>query len=216
MLVDIFTSVNNSVTIPETLQLDSKRIMRIRTDILRIVTAGAILLQSKNMLKRDVRSQWKTEATRVFSVIENAKSVEHAVQGIQAALESSRSMPVATKNHIKDLVTRIVSAADATTFADGTTELRDPVMRLLLTRLRGHFLSRLTANTEKEKVRSASTATESLATLGLPEFVQKVGGMVEEINRVGTLDRESHGMWYESVASMIEHENASEADGTSA
>jgi hypothetical protein len=225
MLTDIFTSLNASIPIPETLQLDTKRITRIRADVLRIVTSGAILLQCKNLLKRDVRSQWKTEATRIFSVLENAKGPEQATQGIQAALESSRSMPVATKNHIKELVTRIVSAAAAISIsppptsspspAPTTTELRDPVMRLLMTRLRGHVLGRLAANTEKEKVKSASTASESLATLGLPEFVHKVGAIVEEVGKVGACDRESHGMWYEVVAGKAEEtESASVTPAT--
>jgi hypothetical protein len=207
MLVNVFTSVDSSVAVPETLQLDSKRITRTRTEILRIVTAGAILLQSKNLLKRDVRSQWKTEASRIYTVLENTKSAEQAMHGTQAALESLRSMPVATKSHIKDLVSRIISASAAVT--DGPAELRDPVMRLLLVRLRAHFLGRLAAHTEKEKVRSASTASEGLATLGLPEFVQRVGGMVDEIARVGALDREAHGSWYEDIATRVEAEGAS-------
>ncbi len=202
MLVDVFTCLDPSIAIPETLRLDEKRILRIRSDVLRIVTAGAILLQCKNLLKRDVRSQWKTEATRVISVLENARAPEQASQGIQAALESSRSMPVATKNHIKELVSRIVAAS--TSISTGSADLRDPVMRLLMTRLRGHILGRLGANTEKEKVKSASTATESLATLGLPEFVHKVGVIVGEIGKVGALDRESHGRWYEVVAENAE------------
>jgi len=221
MLTDIFTSLDASIPIPETLQLDTKRITRIRADVLRIVTSGAILLQCKNLLKRDVRSQWKTEATRIFSVLENAKGPEQATQGIQAALESSRSMPVATKNHIRELVARIVSAAAAISIsaspasspspAPAVTELRDPVMRLLMTRLRGHILGRLAAATEKEKVKSASTASESLATLGLPEFVHKVGAIVEEVGKVGACDRESHGMWYEVVARKAEEAEASAA-----
>ncbi|KAE9377798.1 hypothetical protein N431DRAFT_434955 [Stipitochalara longipes BDJ] len=221
MMTDIFTSFDASIPIPETLQLDTKRITRIRADVLRIVTSGAILLQCKNLLKRDVRSQWKTEATRIFSVLENSKSPEQATQGIQAALESSRSMPVATKNHIKELVARIVSAAAAISISPSpiaspsstpaVTELRDPVMRLLMTRLRGHILGRLAAATEKEKVKSASTASESLATLGLPEFVQKVGAIVEEVGKVGACDRESHGMWYEVVARKAEEVEASAA-----
>jgi hypothetical protein len=209
MLVDVFTSLSSSSSnIPETMDLDKKRIMRIRADVLRIVTAGAVLLQSKNLLKRDVRSQWKVEATRVYSVLENAKSDEQAAQGIQVALESSRSMPVATKNHIKDLVSRIVASSTAISYPSTAEpgELRDPVTRLLLTRLRGHLLGRLAANTEREKVKSASTASESLATLGLPEFVQKVGGIVEEVAKVGRLDRDAHGLWYEAVAGKIEDE----------
>ncbi|RDL38104.1 uncharacterized protein BP5553_05537 [Venustampulla echinocandica] len=224
MLVDVFTSLDSSVPIPETLHMDSKRISRIRLDVLRIVTTGAILLQCKNMLKRDVRSQWKTEATRVYSVLENAKTVESASQGIQAALESSRSMPAATKSHIRELVTRIISSSSSLSISTispsansppaPTAQLRDPVMRLLLTRLRTHILNRLAANTEKEKVKSASTATESLATLGLPEFVRKVGGIVEEIGGVGQLDRQAHGTWYEEVDHKFSQEgNAATASG---
>ena len=171
------------------------------------------------MLKRDVRSQWKTEATRIFSVLENAKSVESASQGIQAALESSRSMPAATKNHIRELVSRIVgisaSISSSTPPSDSTSsgsDLRDPVMRLLMTRLKGHIHARLTARTEREKVKSASTASESLATLGLPEFVQKVGAIVEEMGKVGALDREAHGLWYELVAKNVED---AEVEGSS-
>lgn len=202
MLVDVFTSLDTTIAIPETLLLDSKRITRIRVDLLRIVTAGAILLQCKNLLKRDVRSQWKVEASRVIAVLESSKTPEQAGQGIQAALESSRSMPAATKNHIRELVSRIV--ASFASIATGTTELRDPVMRLLMTRLRGHIFARLAANTEKEKLKSASTASEDLAGKGLPEFVHKVGAIVEEVSKVGSLDRESHGVWYEVVAKKVE------------
>jgi hypothetical protein len=217
MLVNVFTSVDSSVAIPETLQLDSKRIVRIRTDILRIITTGAILLQSKNLLKRDVRSQWKAEAARVHAVLENAKAPDQAMQGIQAALESLRSMPAATKSHIRDLVSRVVTASSAVSAASSSgtaTELRDPVMRLLLSRLRAHILSRLAASTEKEKVRNASTASEGLATLGLPEFVHKVGAMVEEVARVGAVDRQAHGEWYEDVAANVEAEETASASGT--
>ncbi|KAK2625134.1 hypothetical protein QTJ16_005503 [Diplocarpon rosae] len=206
MLVDVFTTLNYSVPIPETLELDAKRISRIRSDILRIVTSGAILLQCKNMLKRDVRSQWKTEATRIFSVLESSKTPELASQGIQAALESSRSMPAVTKSHIRDLVLRIVTTSAA--ISSGTTELRDPVTRLLMTRLRGYILSRLAASTEKEKVKSASTASEKLASLGLPEFVHKVGAIVDEMAKVGALDRQSHGIWYEGIAKKVEEDSA--------
>ena len=73
-----------------------------------------------------------------------------------------------------------------------------------MTRLRAHILNRLAANTEKEKLKSASTASESLATLGLPEFVQRVGGIVEEMGKVGALDREAHGLWYETVAREVD------------
>lgn len=211
MLVDISTSVDSSVSIPETLDLDEARIIRIRRDILRIVTAGAILLQSKNLLKRDVRSQWKTEATRIYAVLENSRSADQACQGISAALESSRSMPPATKAHLKDLVSRVISASEAISTSATASDPRDPVMRLLLTRLKGHFMGRLSAASEREKSKSASSASESLATLGLPEFVQRVGALVEELGRVGALDRESHGLWYEVISGKVDAESIAAA-----
>jgi len=205
MLVDIFTSFSLSEEIPETLRLDQKRINRTRSEILNIVACGAILIQCKNLLKRDVRSQWKTEASRLLSVLEGAKTVEVARDGIQAALESSRSMPSATKAHIRDLVRRIVE----NTFETASTgqAVTEPVMKLLLTRLRGHISSRLSAITASEKVRATSTATESLATQGLPEFVSSIGKIVDELGRVGVIDREAHAVWYELIAKKIEAED---------
>lgn len=212
MLLDVFTDINSNVEIPETLRLDRKRVDGIRSRIRYIVTTGAILLQSKNHLKRDSRSQWRGEASRILSVLENATSPTDAREGIQVALESSRSMPSATKVHIRSMIKRIVenSYENAAAAVKGTEEsaqmvtITEPVMRLLLVRLRGHILSRLSAITASEKVRATSTASERLATLGLPEFVSSVGALVEELGRVGVVDRESHALWYEVVAKNVE------------
>lgn len=204
MLADLFmeASALNEDDVPETLRLDTKRISKTRLETLHIVTAGAILLQTKNMLKRDVRSQWKTEATRIFSVLEGSKTVEQAVQGICAALEASHSMPTITKSHIRDLVTRIITQSQRTSQAEAGNgaAITDPVMRLLHNRLRAHVLARLSATTATEKVRAASSASEQLAASGLPEFVGSVGRIVEEMGKVGEVDRRSHGKWYELVA----------------
>ncbi|KAF7855367.1 hypothetical protein EAF04_010110 [Stromatinia cepivora] len=192
MLVDICTSAPGS-PVPETLKLDTGRIETARKDTLRIVTTSAILLQAKNILKRDVRSQWKTEASRVYSVLENSKESEQAEQGITAALESSRSMPMATKNHIRELVKRIVAAASASSSNEG--ELREPVMRLLMTRLRGYLIHRLA----KENPRNDGNGNEGIAGLGMPEFVAKIGGIVEVMGKMGRVDKEAHGIWYEVI-----------------
>jgi hypothetical protein len=205
MVVDIFTTFGSNDDIPETLRLDHRRISRIRSEILNIVTTGAILLQSKNLLKRDVRSQWKTEASRIINVLEGAKTADAAREGIQVALESSRSMPTATKAHIRELVRRIVDNNYET--ANNGQAVTEPVMRLLLTRLRGHILGRLSAITASEKVKATSTASEGLATLGLPEFVASVGKIVDDLGKVGAVDREAHAIWYEIVAKKIEAED---------
>ncbi|TGJ85337.1 hypothetical protein E0Z10_g3416 [Xylaria hypoxylon] len=213
MLVDQFTQSSPSVdTLPEPLTLDGKRRVRLGRQTLRIVTAGAILLQCKNMLKRDVRAPWKTEAGRVFTLLESmddsAKPLDQstAVHGIMAALEAGRSMPAATKKHLEALVTRVLEAC--MNAKRNNTELGEPVMRLLLTRVRGHILTRIQAGSASEKIRATSTAGEKLAGLGLPEFVERVREMIEEISRVGSVDRDTHGVWWEGVATKVDQEES--------
>ncbi|KAF2964008.1 hypothetical protein GQX73_g9560 [Xylaria multiplex] len=213
MLIDQFTQSSPSVDdLPEPLALDEKRRVRLGRQTLRIVTAGAILLQCKNMLKRDVRAPWKTEAGRVFTLLESmddkTKPLDQStvVHGIMAALEAGRSMPAATKKHLQALVTRVLEAC--TEAKRNNAEPREPVMRLLLTRLKGHILTRVQAGSASEKIRATSTAGEKLAGLGLPEFVEKVREMIEEISRVGSVDRDTHGIWWEGVATKVDQEES--------
>ncbi|GAP83807.2 putative iq calmodulin-binding domain-containing protein domain-containing protein [Rosellinia necatrix] len=211
MLVDQFTQPSPSAdTLPEPLTLDRKRQVRLGCQTLRIITAGAILLQCKNMLKRDVRTPWKTEAGRLFALLESMDDTTKplgrstAVHGIMAALEAGRSMPAATKKHLQALVTKVLEAyADA---KDNNTDPREPVMRLLLTRVRGHMLTRLQVGSASEKIKATSTAGEKLAGLGLPEFVERVREMIDEVGRVGSVDRDTHGVWWESVSAKVDGE----------
>ncbi|QSZ31940.1 hypothetical protein DSL72_001509 [Monilinia vaccinii-corymbosi] len=198
MLVDICTSAPGS-PVPETLKLDLGRIETARKDTLRIVTTSAILIQAKNILKRDVRCPWKTEASRIYSVLENSKEPEQAEQGITAALESSRSMPMATKNHLRDIVKRIVAAASGVSFVEG--ELREPVVKLLMSRLRGYLIQRLAK--ENPRNDGNGNGNEGIAGLGMPEFVSKIGGVVEMMGKMGKVDKDAHGIWYEVVEKAV-------------
>lgn len=208
MLLDEFTQPSaTDETVPEPLALDAKRRTRLGTQILRIATSGTILLQCKNLLKRDVRAPWRTEAGRIFTVLESmddpAKCLDQpsAVEGILAALEAGRSMPAATKAHLRTLVTKVVAANVEA--KSSNTEPQEPVLKLLLTRIRSHILARLQAGSASEKVKATSTAGEKLANLGMPEFVEKVREMVDELVRVGSVDREAHGVWWESIAEKV-------------
>ncbi|KAI1095390.1 T-complex protein 11-domain-containing protein [Rostrohypoxylon terebratum] len=221
MLLDEFTQPSPSDdAVPEPLALDTKRRARIGRQTIRIVTAGAILLQCKNMLKRDVRAPWKTEAGRIFTVLESMDDEmkplpqSTAIHGIMAALEAGRSMPAATKTHLQALVTKVLTASIEARLEN--TDPREPVLRLLLTRMRGHILARIQAGSASEKVKATSTAGEKLANLGLPEFVEKVREMVDEIVRVGAVDREAHGIWWEEVAEKVNKEESEESATTSA
>lgn len=207
MLLDVYTQTRpvSEAETPEMLLLDYKRILRAGQTTRRIVTAGAILLQCKNLLKRDVRAPWKMEAARISAVLEAEQGQDATVAGVMAALEAGRSMPAATKVHLRALVTKCVAAGiEAAAADDADQQPREPVVRLLLNRLRTYVLGRLTAASASEKVKATSTAGEKLASLGLAEFVDMVRDMVDEMTRVGAVDRDTHGTWWEAVADKVE------------
>ncbi|KAF5024330.1 hypothetical protein F66182_3607 [Fusarium sp. NRRL 66182] len=209
MLVDIFTKVSPTPIqeIPEMLRLDHGRISQVSTTIQRIITAGAVLLQCKNLLKRDVRSSWKMEASRIMAVLEAGHPLQTTVDGVMAALESGRSMPTATKSHLRALVTKVLTASRD--MAEQGSEPREPVLRLLLTRLRGNILARLAAGSASEKVKAANTAGEKLASLGLSEFVERVREISNLLEKIGAVDRAAHGPWWDAVATKVEQQEIS-------
>ncbi|CRK18525.1 hypothetical protein BN1723_011613, partial [Verticillium longisporum] len=209
MMVDLFTQALpiREETVPEMLLLDYKRMQRLSLASQRIVTAAAILLQCKNILKRDVRSPWKAEAARIMLVLEaKHDKMETTVHGVMVALEAGRTMPAATKTHLRALVTKVVQASQDSIL--NGAEPQEPVLRLLLTRLRGHMFARLGAGSASEKVKAASTAGERLAGLGLAEFATEVREIVDELARVGAVDRAAHTKWWEAVSEKVQQEEA--------
>ena len=185
--------------LPETLELDRARISRIREDALRITTIGGILLTAKNLLKRDVRAQWKSEASKMWLVLkENGYMSDPSTPSkISSLLESSRNMPPSTRSQLSSTITRLLTQAEA-------GKLSDPVMKVLFQRLKTHIFNRVSASSSGERVKAASTATEGLATTGLPEFVSQVAFICEQLGKVGEVDRKCHGKWYEEIAEEME------------
>ncbi|KAK1908408.1 hypothetical protein P3342_009257 [Pyrenophora teres f. teres] len=185
--------------LPETLELDRARISRIREDALRITTIGGILLTAKNLLKRDVRAQWKSEASKMWLVLkENGYMSDPSTPSkISSLLESSRNMPPSTRSQLSSTITRLLTQAEA-------GKLSDPVMKVLFQRLKTHIFNRVSASSSGERVKAASTATEGLATTGLPEFVSQVAFICEQLSKVGEVDRKCHGKWYEEIAEEME------------
>lgn len=253
MLVDIFTQLSPIPIdeMPEMLRLDHERAQKWGAMTRRIVTAGAVLLQCKNLLKRDVRLPWKTEAHRVMAVLEKAENdatkeqqdlksnkAEKSekdqktvatlksgvvIDGVMAALESGRSMPASTKAHLRTIVERTMAASaeaavarnDPTTAGGGggggDATPQEPVLRLLLHRLRGYLVARLAASSSAERTRQTSAAGDRLTGLGLAEFVDRVREMMEEVTRISVIDRETHGAFWEAVSSHVESEAAATA-----
>jgi hypothetical protein len=140
-----------------------------------------------------------------MNVLDADGGAEMVIEGSMAALEAGRSMPAATKVQLRSLITNIINAAIEAS-AGRAVEPREPVLRLLLARLRGHILARLAASSASEKARATSTAGEKLAGLGMVEFVERVRDIVDELARVGAVDREAHGQWWEVVAAKVDKE----------
>lgn len=222
-LVDLTVAAGplRETDVPETLLLDTERLKDLREQSVTIAVIGAILMTAKNLLKRDVRQQWKAEANRLWDVLclattdpaqfidanDNTTSLPTRILSI---LESSRPMPPATKQHLHGTITRLLSQA-----ANG--RFTDAVAKILLQRLKSHVFRRLAADGSEERVRAATTAGESLSSSGLPEFVQRVGEMVSLLGRIGEVDRRAHGMWYEGVARVFDEEaRLSQAAGRAA
>jgi len=220
MLVDTFTQLSPIPVeeMPEMLLLDHKRAVGAGLLTRRIITTGAVLLQCKNLLKRDVRAPWKNEAQRIMMVLEKSETqeavtLENTVDGIMAALEAGRSMPAATKVHLRALVGKFVGASvESATRRE--SEPREPVLRLLLNRLRSYVLARLAVASASEKAKATSTAGEKLASLGLAECVDKVRDMVEMMSKVSSVDRDAHSGWWDKVAEDVEKEGSGSSAST--
>lgn len=75
----------------------------------------------------------------------------------------------------------------------------DPVSRLILSRLKSHVLARLSASSASERVRATTTASQSLASAGMPEFVNVVGKIVDELSKIREVDWICHGTVYERI-----------------
>lgn len=211
--------------VPETLALDHPRLERLHARAFRIVATASILLTAKNLLKRDTRSQWKTEADRILSLDFN----EICAERVQSILQSTHPMPSTASGQLAATIRRVlapVAAASAvaapeasvqvspdtsdpaqssggsgtgTANVPSATNFSDPVARLILSRLRSHVLSRLSASSASERVRATTTASQSLAGAGMSEFVGEVGQLVEELEKVREVDWQCHGAVYERV-----------------
>lgn len=211
-LVDL-TLISNELdksACPETLHLDLERLQKLRAKAIRIAVIGAILLTTKNLLKRDVRSQWKNEAGRLWTLLstepyESAGNTDDPTTAQKAfsILETAHNMPEVTKRSVQGTLNRFFAqAAQVSVISTGqvsSVRFTDPVLKVLFQRLKTHILSRLSAESSADRVRAASSASEKLAASGMAEFVPHVAVVVDTLERVTRVDWESHGSWYGEI-----------------
>lgn len=189
-LVDLAvgTSVLQENDLPETLELNYQRFTRTRSDTLRMITIASILLTAKNLLRRDVRSLWKLECQRMWDL-----PFSSPAGSFVSVVESRYALPPTTKQQLNGTITRLLTDA-----REG--QVSHPVMKVLLKKIHTHVLARLAASSAEERIRTSTTASEVLGSSGMPEFVARIGDLVQELGRVAAVDRENHGEWYDQVA----------------
>ena len=113
-------------------------------------------------------------------------------------------MPPTTKQQLSGTITRLFNQA----LDDRSSAARfsDPVLKVLFQRLKTHVLTRLSAATAAERVRAASSASETLTSCGLGEMVAQVSSIVDTLERVKKVDWEAHGRWYEEAFRVVSGE----------
>ena len=199
----------------ETLVLDLERLRKTRQQAIRVTVIGAVLLTAKNLLKRDSRSQWKNEAGRLWQLLSAERYDEESQEGVSTAqkafsvLETAHNMPPSTKQQLSGTMTRFFAQAAALASPTRSTSMRltDPVLKVLFQRLKTHIGARLSASTSSERVRAASSASEALASFGMPEFVSQVGSIVDTLDKVREVDWKSHGTWHQGILEELQQQS---------
>ena len=206
----------NPSHLPETLALDQTRLEHFRTATLRVLTTSAILLTAKNLLKRDVRVHWKSEAKRVSDLLEASETYANSngelSARILATVESGKAVPPVASAQLGSMITRFLGAAHhvvgvstdgqasgASTTTASIHRLTDPLLTLLLSRLRSHISARLLATSAAERVRLAATAGEAVGVMGMTEFVAWISEVVEMCEKIRSVDLGSHAWVYEGL-----------------
>lgn len=210
--------------LPETLRLDYIRLLTLRARAFQIATTASILLTTKIRLRRNRESLWTKDAERLMAQDLLATDASRIV----SLIESSHMMPEATKTGLLDFVNRVLppaviaakNVAAAETARTVIMQSRDPydpsrfseqegdsgdmfseqIATFVLKSLREHIFTRMAAVSTAEKVRITTSAAEVLARAGMPEFLGEVNSLVEQLERIRTVDLRAHFTWYDRIA----------------
>lgn len=211
-------------SLPETLHLDWHRLSALRAEAFRTVATASILLTTKVRLRRNRETQWKTDADRILSL--DFASLD--ASRIISIIESSRTMPEATREGVLSFIKRVLPSAKAATNnhkliiqtleasrLDGVSPsasfdqldlslqgdvFSEQVATFMLKALRDHVFERLSATSVADRVRTITNTAEVLGRTGMPEFSAEVTGWVDMLSKVKKVDLKSHERWYDEVA----------------
>ncbi|KAL4877224.1 T-complex protein 11-domain-containing protein, partial [Aspergillus karnatakaensis] len=142
------------------------------------------MLESTHPMPPNASVQLAATIRRVLSPVATAY-VAASLTGSQTSIESHTEISVQESPSSSEVMEAALTPNSA---GNGATGFTDPVARLILSRLRSHILSRLSATSATERVRATSTASQSLAGAGMPEFVGQVGQLTEELVKLREVD----------------------------
>jgi len=177
--------------VPETLQLDTERLSSTQQTVRTIVISSALLLTIKSLLRRDARTSWKPLKEKIVSILSSSspdtRSPEAKAADIASFITSTITM-MPVPSTINSALTRLLPRPED-----------DPVVKVMLNRLRGFVLARLAAETPREKVRLGSGAADTLVSFGMAEQIPEVGTLVEGMVKMMDVNRGCYGRWYDEI-----------------
>lgn len=212
--------------VPETLGLDYLRLHKLRARVFQAVATASVLLTSKIRLRRNREALWTLEAERLMKL--DFLSID--VSRIVSIIASSHLMPESTRSGLTDFVSRVIPAASAAcrklkrlgqdraaavqshrafhpAQSQAETETGDvfseQIATFILKSLREHVYARLAASSAADKARVTSSASETLARIGMPEFVGEINAVVDMLEKIRAVDLRAHEKWYDEIAREV-------------
>ncbi|KAF3181052.1 hypothetical protein TWF751_010260 [Orbilia oligospora] len=192
----------SSVLLPETFHMDGERVVNLHREVNTVVVSSAMLLTIKSLLRRDARTAWKGAREKTAELMENSRlSPEAKADALVTFLKEDlgTSITEAQVGHARPAVKRLFGNFENARRGDTSGLLEDPVVKVMLARLKGFVLANLDAQTPKEKVKLASGATETLTSYGMAEQVAEVAEIVNGVLALASVNRECYSKWYDGI-----------------
>ncbi|KAK6499623.1 hypothetical protein TWF481_009988 [Arthrobotrys musiformis] len=192
----------SSVVLPETFHMDGERVLNLYNDVNTVVVSSAILLTVKSLLRKDARTAWKGAREKAAQLMENPRLSSDAKADALVTFfkeDLGAGITDAQAGHIRPAVRRLFGNLENARKGDTSGLLADPVVKVMLSRLKGFVLARLNALTPKDKVKLASGAVETLTSFGMAEQVAEIAGIVDSVLALATVNKECYWKWYSEI-----------------
>ncbi|KAK6358883.1 hypothetical protein TWF696_000063 [Orbilia brochopaga] len=200
--VSLFVHLDTSVRVPETFHLDIDKLAGAFANVHQVVLSSAMLLTIKSLLRKDARTAWRPLREKTVELMERRDvTVDDKAELLVGFVKDdvAATPTEAQLSHIRSAARRLFSGLEAYKQGDASGLRADPVVKVMLARLRGFILARLNAQTPKEKVRLASGASETLTSFGMAEQIAEVGGLVEQLLTLASVNRACYSKWYDDI-----------------